>query len=82
MKIAKDKKLHLAAGAIAGLVGGIFAAGADPGYTFAGGMFLASFVGIAKEVYDSTGGGTVDRMDVAYTAAGGLLPSLILAVAL
>jgi predicted lipid-binding transport protein (Tim44 family) len=85
MKIAKDKKLHLAAGAIAGLVGSVFCAGpfGMAGLpVFLAGVAIAGLAGVAKEVYDARTQGVVDYYDVAYTAAGGVVPALVMAVAL
>jgi len=40
-------------------------------------IMIVTFVGIAKEVYDSTGKGCVEGWDVAFTVFGGL-PVVIL----
>lgn len=63
--IAHDKALHVIAGVV------VFAV-----FQFVSplvGLLMATTAGVVKELYDSTGKGTVDVMDVVYTVAGGLL---------
>lgn len=81
MSTPKDKRLHLAAGAVAGVVG--VAAAIVLGYPVAAvfaGIALSTAAGVAKEWYDSTGHGTVDPFDAVYTSAGGTVASIAAAV--
>jgi hypothetical protein len=82
-ELAADKKLHIAAGLIAGLVGGMFAVSA---FGLSGlpvamcCVLVAGCAGMLKEAWDHFNGGVVDKMDVLYTAAAGLPTSIIFAV--
>jgi hypothetical protein len=82
MKIAKDKKLHLAAGF---LIGGV-AAGVT-GFTGLG-TLLAGVAGYGKEVWDRRQNkqaiakdlpepNKVDRADVAFTIVGGAIADVV-----
>lgn len=70
--IPKDKQLHLLAGFAAGIFPAVLA-GAPAG------SLVALVAGIAKEYDDGHGRnrGTVDKMDVWYTVAGGVLSDLV-----
>jgi uncharacterized membrane protein YfcA len=76
--IAKDKQLHLAAGAIVGFCAAIYAP-----HIHVNGLFLAvvvaTLVGLAKELYDKAHPDkhTFDLMDAAYTAAGGFAGGIV-----
>lgn len=67
MKIPKDKLLHFVAGSICA----VFV------YAVIGSPILAigasALLGIAKEVYDSRGHGTVEVLDAVATAVGGIV---------
>lgn len=67
--LARDKKLHLLAGAGAGLVGAMIGAniGVPP---LLAGLIAGVFAGGLKELYDAVSDGTVDLMDAVYTLAG------------
>jgi len=74
MNLAHDKKLHLAAGALAGVVGTMVAVNYGVPFAPMWGFALAAGAGIGKEVLDRfMPGATVDVMDAVYTAGGGLL---------
>lgn len=82
-RIGRDKAYHLGAGAAFGLLGAVWGAalaGAGGPPAFFGGLTLAAVAGLGKELFDSAFGGTVDPWDVAYTAAGGLVPGLVVAL--
>lgn len=68
--IAYDKKLHIIAGFVIGLLGAYCLGSALFGFG------LACLAGIAKEVYDKVSGrGTVEGLDALATMFGGLLGS-------
>lgn len=78
-KMPKDKRYHLYAGALTGRVASIWC-GARSGHKtvterrkrqFLCSFGAASVVGVMKEVYDSTGRGTVDFKDAVVTGLGG-----------
>lgn len=72
--LAKDKKLHLIAGAIIALV--LYALFIHLDYPFAAAkaIIITGFIGWAKEyLWDKYQGGTVDVWDANYTAVGGIL---------
>ncbi len=74
--IAKDKRLHFAAGAFSSLA--VIAVTGNPLW----GLAAAAIVGAAKEAYDATGKGRVEFMDFAATALGGAVVSAVAMVAL
>jgi hypothetical protein len=82
MSTPLDKRLHLAAGAIAGAVGcGLTLLLGDVQYAVLNGLSLSMAAGVAKEWRDhATGRGFVDRFDVLYTAAGGFFSAVLVAV--
>ena len=64
-----DKKKHLAAGIVLGLLGALL----HPALGI-GAAFLA---GVLKELYDMTGKGTPETADLLYTVAGGVIGTFI-----
>lgn len=68
----RDKYLHVGAGV--GIAGVSYAAGAT--WKQACGLSVAG--GLAKEVYDSTGRGTPEVMDLVATGASGCLSAYIM----
>jgi hypothetical protein len=82
MSTPRDKRLHLAAGALAGAVGcGLTLVLGDAQFAVLNGVVLSMAAGLAKEWYDHrTGRGVVDRFDVLYTAAGGFFSAVLVAV--
>lgn len=76
--IEKDKLHHFIAGSIICCVVVVLTAWIDGGLiaSFLG-FSSACIAGVAKELYDSIGKGTVDARDVLYTLAGGFWVSVI-----
>ena len=74
MTIPKDKLLHFVAGSICSAVV----------YLISGNLTLAIgasvAIGIAKEVYDSRGHGTVEMLDAVATVAGGAVGVILVRV--
>ena len=68
----KDKVYHLIAGAVIG--SGVFIATGSA----ACGIGAAAVAGIAKEVWDMRGNGTVEALDAAATCAGGIVAVALL----
>ena len=66
-----DKKKHILAGFIISLVFGLLSTSWFFGFLF------ASFIGIVKELWDLTGHGTPDWMDLVATMIGGALGVII-----
>lgn len=82
MKIPRDKLLHLAAGALAALVGvfiGYQAGDVAPIVVGAGACVAAA---VAREIYNHSNGGEFDRRDLAATLIGGVPVLLLAAVVL
>jgi len=74
MSLAHDKRLHLAAGAVVGLVGTLVAINYGMPIAPMWGFGLALASGIGKELFDRfVPSQTVDVMDAVYTAGGGAL---------
>lgn len=83
--MAADKKLHLIAGLIAGLLGsmwGVALLGLTGVMVFLSGLAVAGLAGVFKEIYDGATNGVVDYYDAVYTAVGGVPTAAILALAL
>jgi hypothetical protein len=74
MTIPKDKLLHFVAGSICSAFI----------YAVSGNLTLAigasALLGIAKEVYDSRGHGTVEVADAVATVGGGIVGTMIIRV--
>jgi len=74
MTIPRDKLLHFVAGSICSIIV----------YLISGNLTLAfgasALLGIAKEVYDSRGHGTVEVADAVATAVGGAVGAVIIRV--
>ena len=70
--VAPDKRFHIQGGAL--VSGTTYAATKDPKKS----ILAAAVVGVAKEVYDSTGRGNVEALDIAATVAGGILTVIVL----
>ena len=74
VKIARDKKVHFYAGALAGFVGGwlvyVFINGDRP-EIIGGAITLAIAIGCAKEIYDIKKETGFDKKDLLATAIGG-----------
>lgn len=64
--MAHDKKLHFITGLLLSLLVGAV-------WHPVAGLIASVIAGAAKEIYDSTGRGTVDALDFVATAAGGLI---------
>lgn len=79
IKIARDKKVHFAAGAFAGFLGGwlvyVFTHGGKV-EVIAGAITLAFVAGCLKEIYDIKKTG-FDKMDLLATIIGGIVASAI-----
>jgi ABC-type transport system involved in cytochrome bd biosynthesis fused ATPase/permease subunit len=81
--MAQDKRLHLAAGAIAGVVGAMLGGallGVSGFAVFVCGVMAAAVAGSAKEAYDYITDGVIDRLDAAYTAVGGVPTAALIAL--
>lgn len=74
MMIPKDKLLHFVAGSICSAVVYLI----TRNLTFAIGASV--ILGIAKEVYDSRGHGTVEVLDAVATALGGVVVAVLMRV--
>ena len=74
MTIPKDKLLHF----VAGLICASFVYLITLNLTLAIGASV--ILGIAKEVYDSRGHGTVEVLDVVATIAGGVVGAVLMRV--
>ena len=76
-----DKQLHALGGGILGTVGYVTTYDLTEGNRFVsylGGVGSAGTVGLLKEIYDSREGGNgFNGADIAYTALGGLVSSVI-----
>ena len=82
MKLAPDKVQHFAGGVVLGVLGYFVSAaiGYDP---VLGAVGLAASIGFAKEAVDALDGkGTVEFLDFAATAGGGVLAALVLVLLL
>ena len=71
MTISRDKLLHFVAGLIASVVGYLIFENLT--LTIGASVIL----GIAKEVYDSRGHGTVEVLDAVATIAGGVVGAIL-----
>ena len=72
--IPRDKLLHFVGGAIFSTL--IYTITQNATYALIGAVLL----GIAKEVYDSQGHGTVEVLDAVATALGGVVGAVIIRV--
>ena len=70
--IARDKKVHIIAGALAGFTGGWLAYVFIHKYMIIAAVGLALIAGLLKEVYDIKKTG-FDKVDLACTVAGGFV---------
>jgi MFS family permease len=76
--IARDKKLHLLAGGIIGLICsayGSFIWSVPAGLLL--GCIISSVAGAAKELVDEERGGQVEFADFAFTVVGGVFGSVL-----
>ena len=74
MMIPKDKLLHFVAGSICSAFVYVIT------LNLALAIGASALLGIAKEVYDSRGHGTVEVLDAVATIAGGILGALLMGV--
>ena len=72
--IPKDKLLHFVAGSICSAFVYVIT------LNLALAIGASALLGIAKEVYDSRGHGTVEVLDAVATIAGGILGALLMGV--
>ena len=71
MTIPRDKLLHFVAGFVVSFV--VYVATSNATIAFS----LSALLGIAKEVYDSRGHGTVEMLDAVATIVGGVVGAIL-----
>ena len=71
MTIPRDKLLHFVAGFAVSFVAYVVTSNATIAFS------LSALLGIAKEVYDSQGHGTVEVADAVATAVGGVVGAIL-----
>ena len=74
--IARDKKVHIIAGALAGFTGGWLAYVFIHKYMIIAAVGLALIAGLLKEVYDIKKTG-FDKMDLLATVIGGIVAAAV-----